>query len=76
MVTETPTIVRRFSVCGPCIPVGELIKRTEKSLIFRNNRGEIKRRGGYRVERGLYHTEPCSSCSDHPRTSYPHGYMD
>jgi hypothetical protein len=69
-------IVREFSAAGPCITLGEFIKRTNNTITFRNRDGKIERRGGWRVEKEMVHTEPCSGCRDHTKTQYPHGYMD
>jgi hypothetical protein len=71
-----PRTVREFSRCGPCITLGELVERTAKTIKFRTRDGKIERRGGYRLERGLIHTEPCHSCMDSPNTQYPNGYWD
>lgn len=69
-------IVREFSAAGPCIPLGPLVKRTATTVSYHATMhgGEIERRGGYRLQCGLIHTEPCSSCRDHERTQYPRGY--
>lgn len=72
----TTTTVREFSAAGPCIVLGELVKRTESTVTFRNRDGKIERRGGWRVERGMVHLEPCNCCRDHAGTQYPHGYQD
>jgi hypothetical protein len=66
--------VRRFSMAGPCITLGEFVKSTEKFLVYIDKYTGKEKRIGHAG--GLAHAEPCSSCRDHPRTSYPHGYMD
>jgi hypothetical protein len=72
-----PVLVREFSPCGPCLTLGTLIHRTEKTVIFRDRyTGKRGRRGGWKVEGGYIHLEPCSSCRDHAATQYPNGYMD
>lgn len=68
------TIVRKFSAIGPCIPLGKLVKRTAKTVTFEERDGSRGTRGGYRLQCGLIHTEPCCSCRDHPQTQYPNGY--
>ncbi len=71
------TIVREFSAAGPCIRIGEFVKRTDKFVMYRKweggDRYEDKvRRMGIRMT----HTEPCKRCRDHADTTYPNGYMD
>lgn len=81
---------RRFSCAGPCLPVGTVIRHTAKTVTILTDPngpdipGRVVRRGGYEwhsngtrpLGLGLLHTEPCSSCMDHPQTSYPDGYQD
>ena len=73
--------VREFSAAGPCLTLGEFVKRSSKSIFYREWLGgnryadRISRVGGWKVTRGDYiHTAPCRSCRDHPETSYPNGY--
>lgn len=75
--------VRQFSICGPCMPQGELIRETAKFYVYRDRfhsgDGPPRERKGMKSthERySAYHVEPCSSCQDHPKTQYPNGYMD
>lgn len=70
--------VRKFSSYGPCIILGEFVKRTPKFIFYRDRSdGKVKRVGGWKVTEGDYiHTEPCKSCRDHAATQYPNGYMD
>jgi|KBSMisStaDraftv2_1062788.scaffolds.fasta_scaffold526959_4 hypothetical protein len=70
------TYVREFSVAGPCIVLGELIRRTARGVVFRNRNGAVERRLGQRVELGLVHAEPCQSCRDHAETMYGQGWLD
>jgi hypothetical protein len=72
---EARKIVRTFSAYGPCLTEGELIKTTEKFYVFLTGKVEIGS-GERRISRAKAHIEPCSSCRDHARTQYPHGYMD
>jgi hypothetical protein len=65
--------VRQFSSAGPCIALGDLIKETSSFYVY-HPRVEVRTR---RVGKSWKtHTKPCQSCRDHPRTQYPHGYMD
>lgn len=72
------TTVRQFSVCGPCIPLGTLIKQTTHFYCYADERGS--RAGKVRKRTPDHyspnHIEPCPSCRDHTRTQYPNGYMD
>ena len=81
------TIVREFSPVGPCLTLGEFVKRTRKFIFYRERHTgyggepEIRRVGGWKIgkrgdRRPYIHTEPCPSCRDHERTQYPNGYMD
>ncbi len=78
------TTVRESSRAGPCIILGEFVKRTPKFIFYIDRRHtgydeppEIRRVGGWKVTEGDYiHTKPCHSCRDHAKTSYPNGYMD
>ena len=66
--------VRRFSMCGPCILEGQLVRETAGFHVLDASRGGISK--STRVAKGGHHLEPCRSCQDHPQTSYPNGYMD
>jgi hypothetical protein len=68
-------ILREFSAAGPCLILGPVTKRTP-AFIFYDDGGKVRHVGGWRVQSGHYHTEPCPSCRDHERTQYPEGYMD
>ena len=69
--------VREFSVAGPCIKLGELIKETDAFWIYRSDDGRARRvRKRTDTHYSPAHIVACHSCMDHPRTSYPHGYMD
>ena len=78
--------VREFSTAGPCLTLGQFIRRTPKMIVYRewlggNNYGDEKRVGGWKVKepdrgRAYIHIEPCPSCCDHENTQYPNGYMD
>lgn len=69
--------VREFSVAGPCITLGELVRETPASYFVRDRYEptKINRYGKGRWE-GKRHTEACPSCRDHAKTQYPEGYMD
>lgn len=70
-------IVRRFSAYGPCLTEGEFVKRTARYVVFNTWKGGRDYTGPQRrVACDAVHVEPCPSCADHPRTQYPHGYMD
>jgi hypothetical protein len=65
--------VRVWSMAGPCLP----------ALLVRVNRttatvriGIVGEGSEQKVPLGRVHAEPCSSCTDHPETNYPNGYMD
>lgn len=66
--------VRVFSMAGPCLTMYRLVKanRTTYKLAYRNGDGVSLEN----VHKGSVHIAPCPSCTDHPRTQYPHGYMD
>lgn len=74
---EKPIVVRRFSPCGPCLTEGQLVKATAGFYVYREwmraDRFDGRER---RVAKASVHIEPCTRCTDHPSTSYPHGYMD
>jgi hypothetical protein len=67
-------MVREFSSIGPCIQLGEFVKRTENTITFIERDGSRCTRGGQRLKNGLIHTLPCRSCRDHPESQYPNGY--
>ena len=73
-------LVREFSPVGPCLTLGEFVRRTEHYVFYRewlggDSFGKVKRVGGWKVKKGDYvHTEACRSCRDHPETGYPNGY--
>lgn len=74
-------IVREFSAAGPCLTLGQFIRRTAKTIVYREwlggeHYGKECRVGGWKVHRGHFHTESCPSCKDHKQTQYPNGYMD
>ena len=73
------TLVREFSRAGPCLTVGRFVRETPKFFVYNEWLGGDRfspeqRRIGKRGR--LVHTEPCHSCTDYPKTHYPHGYMD
>ena len=73
---KTPT-VREFSSAGPCLTLGPLVKRTAKTFTYNDRiEGGQHRVGGWKVQSGHFHTDPCRSCRDHDATMYPEGYMD
>lgn len=65
------TTVREFSMVGPCIRLGEFVKRTPQRIFYRDRDGAVTCKTS---RAGLVHTEPCPSCRDHPQTQYPDGY--
>ncbi len=83
-----PALVRKFSSAGPCITLGQFVRRTSMTIIYRewlggDNYGKERRVGGWKVHGNMYHNrrayihiKPCPSCKDHAETVYPHGYMD
>jgi hypothetical protein len=75
-VPEARKIVRTFSAYGPCLTEGELVKTTDKFYVFLKWHGGDRFEGERRISCAKAHIEPCSSCRDHVRTQYPHGYMD
>jgi len=66
--------VRVWSPVGPCLTFYRLWKENKKTytLVFWNG----DRPAYERVPKFKVHTEPCTSCTDHPQTMYPNGYMD
>jgi hypothetical protein len=74
-MTDQPITVRQFSVAGPCITLGTLLRETAKFYIYQPRFTERQKRVA-KDPHGLTHTEACVSCRDHGRTQYPHGYMD
>lgn len=76
-INDRPQMLREFSAIGPCIPQGEILSRTAKTITYRDRySGKIRKRGGWRLETGSLHTEPCRRCRDHDLTTYPDGYQD
>ncbi len=79
-------LVREFSPAGPCLMLGQFVRRTAKTIVYREwlggeHFGDERRVGGWKVKeapsgRAYIHTEPCHCCRDHDRTQYPNGYMD
>jgi hypothetical protein len=53
--------VREFSRCGPCIPLGVLVRETATRFIYRNRNGSTFWAG---KRNGLVHVDPCPSCRD------------
>ena len=71
-----PCVVREFSSCGPCLPLGEVVRITPKGVTYRDYHGKIQRRHGRAWQAGRLHVEPCQSCMDHPQTQYPNGHTN
>ncbi len=70
-------MVRRFSPCGPCLTEGAFVRRTARFVVFTEWKSGNDFTGREkRLACESVHTEPCPSCTDHPRTQYRHGYMD
>lgn len=60
--------IRKFSFAGPCLDFyGQVADETP--LYFINEDGK-------KFFKENYHIEPCTSCTDHPQTNYPEGYMN
>lgn len=71
---EAP-MVRRFSVAGPCLPIGRLVRETPQFFVI--DTPDYSRVQSRRVAKSTgVHTVPCPRCTDHPRSDYPHGYVD
>lgn len=73
------TTLREFSAAGPCLTYkyGEVVGETPKFWVYRaRSNGYGEEVGTRRVKKSSVHTEPCLSCTDHPETHYPYGYMD
>ncbi len=80
--------VREFSSAGPCLILGQFVRRTPMTIVYRewlggDNYGKERRVGGWKVTGDMYHgrrayvhIEPCKCCKDHAETKYPHVYMD
>jgi hypothetical protein len=68
--------VRQFSVAGPCIPLGPLVRETEQFYCYSEQDKVRKVRKRTETFYSPHHVEPCPSCRDHAKTQYPHGYMD
>ncbi len=68
--------LRRFSTAGPCLTRGVVVRETAKFLVYRDRWSQGAERRVKKDGERLVHTRPCVSCTDHPKTQYPHGYMD
>lgn len=75
--------VREFSTIGPCLRLGELVRKTARFYVYRRWGGadrhdDKESRISIRTEAHYSpaHVVPCPSCRDHPKTQYPDGYMD
>lgn len=73
-------LVRKFSMAGPCIPLGTLVSESAKFFCY-----QPRGRNGYdatpkakRISKSgdFAHVVPCVSCRDHAQTQYPNGYED
>jgi hypothetical protein len=65
--------VRELSVVGPCITLGLVLRETGRRISYRDRQGKLK---FISRQHWAVHTEPCTSCPDHPKTKYPDGYWD
>lgn len=63
-------IARRFSMCGPCLSEGRVVRETARFYVL-EARGRNER-----ISKDRVHVEPCRSCTDHPETQYPYGYTN
>jgi hypothetical protein len=71
-MSEPVKIVREFSACGPCLTFGRILhSETAKFYCWIDGSGKTGK-----ISKARAHIEPCSCCRDHPKTSYPNGYMD
>lgn len=75
-MTNIGKTLRDFSIAGPCIIQGEIIRETDKSLWIADRFTNKTRRvaKSSRFDAGLAHTDACPSCRDHEKTQYPNGY--
>lgn len=74
---EDFVVVRQFSACGPCLSLGKLLRSTPRFRVFNEWRGGGDFTGRERrIACASVHLDPCPSCTDHPQTQYPNGYMD
>ena len=66
--------VRVGSASGPCLQFYRRVRnnRTSVTVAFPDGDGFTVTHVG----KLIVHTEPCSCCTDHPKTQYPDGYMD
>jgi hypothetical protein len=70
-------IVRETSRCGPCIPLGQFVRATDKFIVLREwMGGNSYAEAETRISKWKAHTEPCRCCRDHADSLYPNGYMD
>ncbi len=70
-------VVRQFSPCGPCLTLGKLVRSTERFRVFTEWQGRADFTGRERrIACESVHLAPCPSCTDHPGTQYPNGYID
>ncbi len=81
-------LLRRFSPAGPCLTLGRLVRETAKFYVYLAGRNGTSGPAAEMIEHRIIkdsrepyrysgaHVEPCLSCTDHPQTQYPNGYMD
>jgi RNase P/RNase MRP subunit p29 len=64
---------------GPCRVLGEFVRETDKSFVYRDSDGKAKTakkeaRSRYAgAARPRPHVEPCTCCKDHPNSSFADG---
>lgn len=76
--------VRKFSMAGPCITLGKLIRETPRfycyqprfSGYFASNEPDMAEKKVGKDKYQMVHVIPCVSCRDHASTQYPNGYED
>ena len=74
--------LRSFSAAGPCLTraggAGQIVAETACFWMVSEGPGyrDLAVRKPKPGQYSRYHTEPCSSCRDHPQTQYPLGYWD
>lgn len=77
-IVETPAnapMAMRFSMAGPCIPVGRVVRETEQCYFITDKHSKNPNEARRFSKHGL-HLVACQRCQHHAQTHYPNGYMD
>ena len=75
--TKATRKVRKFSMSGPCIVLGNVTGDSDKSVSYTDPMTFLSRNvKKSQIRASSVHLEPCVSCMDHPHTQYPNGYVD